>query len=58
MESEEEQTSVSYIYQQWLQLFGPLTKENVLDYFAESPFYDRNCNNEGICPPYVSFFFL
>jgi len=29
----------------WLELF-PLNKETVLDYFALSGFYDRQCNNE------------
>lgn len=26
--------------------FGPVTAANVLDYFAHSPFYDRDCLNE------------
>jgi mediator of RNA polymerase II transcription subunit 6 len=46
MEPEHDLPGVSYIFHQWLQWHGPLTKENVLDYFAESPFYDRDCNNE------------
>lgn len=25
---------------------GPLTRGSVLDYFARSPFYDAQCNNE------------
>ena len=31
----------------WLRTFG-LTKENVLDYFALSPFYDPTSNNQSI----------
>jgi mediator of RNA polymerase II transcription subunit 6 len=47
IQPEEDLTGVSYIFHQWLQINGPLKKENVLEYFAESPFYDHNCNNEG-----------
>ncbi|KAK4534548.1 hypothetical protein CDCA_CDCA02G0573 [Cyanidium caldarium] len=31
----------------WLTHF-PLTEDTVMDYFARSPFYDRQCNNEVI----------
>ena len=30
---------------EWIQHFG-LHSSNVLDYFAESPFYDRTSNNQ------------
>lgn len=47
IEPEEDLTNVSSIDHQWLQFVGLVTKENALDYFANSPFYERTCNNEG-----------
>lgn len=32
--------------EQWLHVKGGLSPDNVLEYFASSPFYDSNCNNE------------
>lgn len=32
---------------EWIQVFG-LRTENVLDYFAESPFFDKTSNNQVI----------
>jgi mediator of RNA polymerase II transcription subunit 6 len=46
IEPEEDLTNVSSIDHQWLQFVGLVTKENALDYFANSPFYERTCNNE------------
>lgn len=30
---------------EWLLAFGPLTTETVMDYFVQSPFFDRTSNN-------------
>jgi mediator of RNA polymerase II transcription subunit 6 len=32
---------------QWIAAYGLLSPATVLDYFANSPFYDRSCNNEA-----------
>ncbi|KAH9947713.1 MED6-domain-containing protein [Amylocystis lapponica] len=34
-----------FIWHEWIQANGPLTHENVFDYFASSMFYDKQCNN-------------
>ncbi|ANB13373.1 Med6p [Sugiyamaella lignohabitans] len=31
---------------EWVQAFGGLRNDNVLEYFAQSPFYDRSSNNQ------------
>lgn len=41
----EDLLGVSWRDDMWLTAFG-LHHGNVLDYFALSPFYDRQCNNE------------
>lgn len=41
----EDPDTISFIDPIWLQQWG-LGPENVLDYFALSPFYDKACNNE------------
>ncbi|KAL4427654.1 hypothetical protein ABPG75_001743 [Micractinium tetrahymenae] len=41
----EDLTGLAWRDDMWLAAFG-LHHGNVLDYFALSPFYDRNCNNE------------
>lgn len=43
--STEDLLGLSWRDDMWLAAFG-LHHGNVLDYFALSPFYDRNCNNE------------
>ncbi|KAI0304750.1 MED6 mediator sub complex component-domain-containing protein [Russula brevipes] len=35
-----------FIWYEWLQANGPLTAENVFDYFASSMFYDKQSNNQ------------
>lgn len=35
-----------FIWHEWIQAHGPLTAENVLDYFATSMFYDKQSNNQ------------
>ena len=43
----EDLKDTQYIDVIWLQTFG-LHKNNVLDYFATSPFFDRNSNNQTL----------
>lgn len=47
MNKKEEQTEIFFRDNRWLEKF-PLNKENVLDYFSLSSFYDKTCNNEQI----------
>ncbi|KAF9459424.1 MED6 mediator sub complex component-domain-containing protein [Collybia nuda] len=35
-----------FIWHEWIQANGPLTHENVFDYFATSMFYDKQSNNQ------------
>ncbi|KAF8905429.1 MED6-domain-containing protein [Gymnopilus junonius] len=35
-----------FIWHEWIQANGPLTPENVFDYFATSMFYDKQSNNQ------------
>jgi len=35
-----------FIWHEWIQANGPLTTENVFDYFASSMFYDKQSNNQ------------
>ncbi|EMD41624.1 hypothetical protein CERSUDRAFT_110195 [Gelatoporia subvermispora B] len=35
-----------FIWHEWIQVYGPLTNENVFDYFATSMFYDKQSNNQ------------
>ncbi|OCH96685.1 MED6-domain-containing protein [Obba rivulosa] len=35
-----------FIWHEWLQVYGPLTNENVFEYFATSMFYDKQSNNQ------------
>jgi len=35
-----------FIWHEWIQAHGPLTTENVFDYFATSMFYDKQSNNQ------------
>lgn len=35
-----------FIWHEWIQANGPLTTENVFDYFAASMFYDKQSNNQ------------
>nr|GAT49699.1 MED6-domain-containing protein [Mycena chlorophos] len=35
-----------FIWHEWLQAYGPLTAENVFDYFSTSMFYDKQSNNQ------------
>lgn len=35
-----------FIWHEWIQANGPLTTENVFDYFATSMFYDKQSNNQ------------
>jgi mediator of RNA polymerase II transcription subunit 6 len=35
-----------FIWHEWIQAHGPLTIENVFDYFAASMFYDKQSNNQ------------
>lgn len=35
-----------YIWHEWLQVNGPLTNENVFEYFTHSQFYDKQSNNQ------------
>ncbi|KAG2350679.1 MED6-domain-containing protein [Suillus weaverae] len=35
-----------FIWHEWIQANGPLTSENVFDYFAMSMFYDKQSNNQ------------
>jgi len=35
-----------FIWHEWIQANGPLTRQNALDYFATSMFYDKQSNNQ------------
>ncbi|KAI9572710.1 MED6-domain-containing protein [Boletus coccyginus] len=35
-----------FIWHEWIQAHGPLSTENVFDYFAASMFYDKQSNNQ------------
>ncbi|EKM83469.1 hypothetical protein AGABI1DRAFT_66107 [Agaricus bisporus var. burnettii JB137-S8] len=35
-----------FIWHEWIQAHGPLTTENVFDYFTTSMFYDKQSNNQ------------
>ncbi|KAK7468653.1 Mediator of RNA polymerase II transcription subunit 6 [Stygiomarasmius scandens] len=35
-----------FIWHEWIQANGPLTEENVFEYFATSMFYDKQSNNQ------------
>ncbi|KAG6829288.1 hypothetical protein H0H92_005042 [Tricholoma furcatifolium] len=35
-----------FIWHEWIQANGPLTSDNVFDYFATSMFYDKQSNNQ------------
>ncbi|KAK7694340.1 hypothetical protein QCA50_001523 [Cerrena zonata] len=35
-----------FIWHEWIQANGPLTNENIFDYFATSMFYDKQSNNQ------------
>ncbi|KAI6159599.1 MED6-domain-containing protein [Pisolithus thermaeus] len=37
-----------FIWHEWIQANGPLTTENVFDYFAASMFYDKQSNNQTL----------
>ncbi|KAI6031979.1 MED6-domain-containing protein [Pisolithus microcarpus] len=37
-----------FIWHEWIQANGPLTTENVFDYFAASMFYDKQSNNQSL----------
>ncbi|KAI6133288.1 MED6-domain-containing protein [Pisolithus croceorrhizus] len=37
-----------FIWHEWIQANGPLTTENVFDYFAASMFYDKQSNNQNL----------
>ncbi|KAJ2920285.1 hypothetical protein MD484_g78, partial [Candolleomyces efflorescens] len=41
----DDNTARFFIWHEWLQANGPLTLENVFDYFTNSMFYDAQCNN-------------
>ncbi|KAJ2928899.1 hypothetical protein H1R20_g8202, partial [Candolleomyces eurysporus] len=41
----DDDTARFFIWHEWLQANGPLTPENVFDYFTNSMFYDAQCNN-------------
>lgn len=40
-------TGISWEDKAWL-LHFPFNRDTVLDYFSNSPFYDRTCNNEQV----------
>lgn len=40
-------TGISWEDKSWLHHY-PLNRHTVLDYFSNSPFYDRTCNNEHV----------
>lgn len=35
-----------FIWHEWIQAHGPLSTENVFDYFSTSMFYDKQSNNQ------------
>ncbi|GJE87732.1 MED6-domain-containing protein [Phanerochaete sordida] len=37
-----------FIWHEWIQANGPLTNENVFDYFASSMFYDKQSSNQNL----------
>ena len=46
-ESEQDLTGISFRDTEWIRHI-PLNRDTVLDYFANSQFYDRACNNERV----------
>ncbi|KAH6917572.1 MED6-domain-containing protein [Coprinopsis sp. MPI-PUGE-AT-0042] len=42
----DDHTNRFFIWHEWIQANGPLTEENVFDYFAYSMFYDKQSNNQ------------
>ncbi|KAI8866320.1 hypothetical protein GQ42DRAFT_126262, partial [Ramicandelaber brevisporus] len=41
-------TAIEWRSPEWLAMYGPLRRENVLDYFSLSPFWDTGCKNANL----------